>query len=169
MNGKDPRRQFLGAAARAKGKAFESRIDAAFEYYRLRGDAWIEKTPEPMRPSKSLGNGKFVAFYEKKAQPDYKGVIQGGREVLFEAKYTDTDRLEQNRVSPAQTEYLTRHEELGAKCFVLAGFGSGNVYRVPWREWTSMKDRLGRKYVTEADLDVNRVRQAPNGLLLVLE
>ena len=48
--GKDPRLQLQGKLNRARGKEFEGRLDAAFEYYRLRGSALVEKTPEPMKP-----------------------------------------------------------------------------------------------------------------------
>ena len=68
---KDPNRQLLGKIARERGKQFEGRIDAALEYYAMKGFADIEKTPEPMKPIKDLGNGRFIACYEKKAQPDY--------------------------------------------------------------------------------------------------
>ncbi len=165
---KDPMRQLIGKVAKEKGKRFEARLDTSFEYYRLKGFALIEKTPEPMRPSKSLGNGKFVAYYEKKAQPDYKGTIKGGRTVIFEAKYTSADRMEQSRVLDSQAEYMTRHESLGARCFVLAGFDSGEVYCIPWRVWSAMKEQFGRKYVTEADLDKYRVQRAWNDVLLIL-
>lgn len=165
---KDPRRQLQGRIAKERGKQFEARLDASFAYYAERGFALIEKTPEPMHPIRSLGRGQFVAFYEKKAQPDYKGTLKGGRTIMFEAKYTDKDRLEQSRVLASQAEYMTRHEALGARCFVLAGYRSGNVYCIPWRVWTTMKERFGRKYVTEADLDEYRVQQSWNGVLLIL-
>lgn len=165
---KDPRRQLQGKVSKAKGQNFEARIDATFEYYRQKGFADIEKTPEPMRPTKSLGNGKFIAFFVKRAQPDYKGLVKGGREHIFEAKYTSTDRLEQSRVLDAQADYMTRHEALGARCFVLAGFSSGEVYCIPWRVWSTMKEQFGRKYVTEADLDKYRVQRAWNDVLLIL-
>lgn len=165
---KDPHRQLLGKISKEKGKRFEARLDASFEYYRMRGYALIEKTPEPMRPTKSLGNGKFVAYYEKKAQPDYKGTIKGGRTVMFEAKYTSADRMEQSRVLDSQAEYMTKHEILGARCFVLAGFDSGEVYCIPWRVWSTMKEHFGRKYVTEADLELYQVQQSYNGVLLIL-
>ena len=95
---KDPKRQLLGKIARECGKQFEGRIDAALEYYAIKGFADIEKTPEPMKPIKDLGNGRFIACYEKKAQPDYKGTLKGGRSIMFEAKFTATERMEQSRV-----------------------------------------------------------------------
>lgn len=168
-NTKDPRRQRLGAIAKAQGKRFEERLDEAFAYYRDRGYAIIEKTPEPMRPTKNLGNGKFIAFFEKKAQPDYKGVIKGGRAVMFEAKFTSKERMEQNRVERGQGEYLDRHQVLGARCFVVVGFSTGEVYRLPWDNWKDMKRKWGRKYVTEADLEDYRVPTARNGALLLLD
>lgn len=92
VRNKDPKRQWQGAVSKARGRQFEEQIDAAFEYYRNQGSAIIEKTPEPMRPIKNLGAGKFIAFFERKAQPDYKGVIKGGQAVIFEAKFTSADR-----------------------------------------------------------------------------
>lgn len=166
---KDPRRQIQGSLAHARGKNFESRLDASFAYYADRGFAIVEKTPEPMRPAKSLGNGKFIAFFEKKAQPDYKGIIKGGRMVMFEAKFTATERLEQSRVKREQSDYLDRHQRLGARCFVLAGFLSGEVYRIPWPIWSAMKENFGRKYVIEADLDKYRVHTAWNSALMLLD
>ena len=147
---KDPKRQLLGKIAKARGKQFESRIDDSFAYYAQKGFAIIEKTPEPMHPTKNLGNGKFIAYYEKQAQPDYKGTIKGGRTVMFEAKFTAADRMEQSRVLQSQQDYMDRHQALGARCFVIAGFSSGMVYCVPWDIWKTMKDHFGRKYVTEA-------------------
>lgn len=137
---KDPKRQLLGKIAKARGKQFESRIDDSFAYYAQKGFAIIEKTPEPMHPTKNLGNGKFIAYYEKQAQPDYKGTIKGGRTVMFEAKFTAADRMEQSRVLQSQQDYMDRHQALGARCFVIAGFSSGMVYCVPWDIWKTMKD-----------------------------
>lgn len=165
---KDPERQLMGAISKAKGKNFETRLDASFTYYKERGSAIVEKTPEPMRPVKPMGNGKFIAYFEKKAQPDYKGTLNGGRTVMFEAKFTSTDRLEQSRVLPGQADYLDRHQALGARCFILAGFDSGEVYNVPWDVWKNMKEQFGRKYVTETDLEPYRVYVAGNGTLLIL-
>ena len=168
---KDPRRQLMGAASKAKGKQFEDRLDKAFTYYKAHGFAIIEKTPEPMRPVQNLGNGKFVAFFEKKAQPDYKGTIKGGRTVMFEAKFTSTSKMDQSRVLQGQADYLDRHQELGARCYVIAGFSSGNVYRFPWGVWRDMKKHFGRKYVTEADVEIAAylVPATRDGILLLLD
>ena len=65
---KDPKRQLLGKIARQKGQYFEQRLDSTFDYYRDRGYALIEKTPEPMKVIKPEGNGRFLACYTKKAQ-----------------------------------------------------------------------------------------------------
>lgn len=168
---KDPRRQIQGAISKAQGKAFEERLDEAFAHYQEHGFAIIEKTPEPMHPVKNLGNGRFEAFFEKKAQPDYKGVIKGGRTVMFEAKFTGTDRMEQSRVLKGQADYLDQHQGLGARCYVIAGFRSGAVYRFPWHVWRDMKRFFGRKYVTEADAELAayQVPVTRDGVLLLLD
>lgn len=169
--GKDPKRQLQGAVSKARGKRFEERLDKAFAYYREHGFAIVEKTPEPMRPVQNLGNGKFAAFFEKKAQPDYKGTIKGGRTVMFEAKFTAAGKMEQNRVLPGQADYLERHQSLGARCYVIAGFGSGAVYRFPWNIWRDMKKYFSRKYVTETDAKIAAylVPVTQDGVLLLLD
>mgnify|MGYP000637825722 CR=1 FL=1 len=60
---KDPKRQLLGKIARQKGQYFEQRLDGSFDYYRDRGYAVIEKTPEPMKVIKPEGSGRFLACY----------------------------------------------------------------------------------------------------------
>ncbi len=149
---KDPAHQRQGRINRIKGKQFEDRLIDAFEYYKTRGSAAVDKTPEPMKVIKSIGDGRFIACFEKKAQPDYKGLIKGGREVLFEAKFTVEERMKQDAVSKEQGDYLDAHQALGARCYVLVGFKGGAVYKLPWDVWKDMKGRFGRKYVTEADL-----------------
>lgn len=168
---KDPRRQVRGAVSRAAGKLFEQRLDNTFAYYRETGAAIIEKTPEPMRPTESLGNGRFVAYFEKKAQPDYKGTIKGGRTVMFEAKFTSSVKMEQNRVTPGQAEYLDQHQALGARCYIVAGFSTGNVYRFPWPIWRDMKAHFGRKYISESDPALRdfKVLQTRDGIMLLLD
>ena len=150
---KDPKRQLLGKIAKARGKQFESRIDDSFAYYAQKGFAIIEKTPEPMKP---LGpknyKGQFLACYTKQAQPDYKGTLKGGRAVVFEAKHTDDDRIEYNRLTKEQRDDLEHHHKLGAVTFVLVSMGLTECYRVPWPVWRDMADTYGRKYMTRDEL-----------------
>ena len=160
-------RHIQGAVAKAQGRAFEERLEAAFAYYRRRGTASVDKTPEPMKVLESLGKGQFKACFLKKAQPDFSGTVRGGRSVMFEAKYTSGNRLEQSRVLPQQAETLTLHQQLGARCYVIAGFASGRVYRIPWKVWSGMKETFGRKYVREEDL-INYLVDVRNGILMLL-
>lgn len=165
---KDPMRQFRGLQSRQKGALFEQRIEQSFEYYRLRGFAAVSKTPEPMKVIKRLENNQFIACFEKKSEPDYKGTKKGGRTLMFEAKYTSSDRILQSRVSPEQGKYLDEHEALGARCFVICGFDSGEVYLVPWADWKNLKALFGHKYATEQDLRKYKVATSWHGTLLLI-
>ena len=165
----DPKNREKGKKNRAEGKAFEEILDLTFAYYSAKGYALIDKTQEPMKIIKRLSNVRFIACFLKKAQPDYKGTIKGGRTVIFEAKYTDTDRMTQDRVSDDQADYMDRATQLGARCFVLAGFKNGGVYRIPWIIWRCMKEKFGRKYITEKDIQEYRVSKSWNDMLLILE
>lgn len=168
LGAKDPARQYQGAINRAGGRHFENLIDEALAYYAQRGEAIIEKTPEPMRPTKDLGNGKFIAFYEKQAQPDYKGALKNGRAVVFEAKHTTTDRIEQSRVTDTQAATLDRYAEMGAECFVVVGFDMRAFFRIPWAIFRDMKARYGRKYATPDDLAEYELGTGRLGQLLIL-
>lgn len=83
--------------------------------------------------------------------------------------YTDSDRIQQDRVSDAQWSYMEQATELGARCFVICGFRSGNVYKVPWAAWRTMKETFGHKHMTEKEIACYKVAESWNDLLLVLD
>lgn len=166
----DPRRQMQGKINRAEGKEFEKRIQEAFDYVNARGAAVINKVPEPIKIIKRLEAGQFIAVFEKKAQPDYEGTLKGGRSVLYEAKYTSGDKIGADRVTEAQADYLTKKAAVGAFCYVLAGFPSGRVYKIPWKIWRDMKAYFGRKYIKETDPELQQyvVKTANFGILMII-
>ena len=98
------------------------------------------------------------AYYEKMAQPDYKGTLAGGRAVVFEAKHTDSDRLQRSVISSEQEKQLDRHEKLGADCFVMVSFRFEQYFKVPWGVFRDMKSHFGRKYITPEDVQGYKVR-----------
>lgn len=164
----NPVNQKRGKQNRAEGKAFEDRLDAAFAYYTEMGYAQIDKTPEPFKIIRRLEQTRFIGCFTKNAQPDYKGTVNGGRTVIFEAKYTTSDRISQDRVSDEQALYMDRAAKLGARCYVIAGFRSGRAYRIPWFIWRDMKDHFRHKYVTEKELESFRIPVAWDGRLQIL-
>ena len=163
----DPRKQMQGRAAKAAGTYFETRIDNSLVWYRAHQLAMVEKTPEPMHVLRRLSNGQFVCCFEKKAQPDYKGALKGGQSVAFEAKYTTGNRIAYTRVLDSQARWLDDYLALGAYCFVVVGFSSGFVYRIPWTTWRDMKSLYGRKYILETELAKFRVQEM-NGILRLI-
>lgn len=153
------RNRIQGKVNRNNGDLFEALIEASCEYYLREGIAYIEKTPEPMKPiSKADKRGRFTAVFEKKAQADYKGSLKGGRAVAFEAKHTDADRILQNAVSDEQEKCLDSMMQMSAVCFVLVSFGFRDFYKVPWGVWKNMKQIYGRKYLKPEDIEQYRVK-----------
>lgn len=145
-------RQAIGSRSRASGAAFEKLIEVSCEVYKNKELAYIEKTPEPMRPiSRADRCGRFMAVYTATAQPDYKGTLSGGRAVVFEAKHTDSDTMKQERVTPAQAEALSMHYNLGALCFVLISI-KDRYFAIPLELWDDMKQIYGRKHITTSDV-----------------
>lgn len=88
---------------------------------------------------------------------------------MFEAKHTDTCRMEQDRVTPDQAERLERAMEYGAISFVLCSFGYAGFYRIPWDVWRNMKEIFGHKYITPKEISQFEVHIGRNGVLLFLE
>ena len=153
MTAEQYRASIQGKRNRALGLKFEEIVDEACDYYRAMGLAYIEKTPESMKVIGVINRklGHFKACFDKKAQPDFKGTMAGGRSVCFDAKHTETDRIKQEAVTETQRDALNIHEAMGALCFVIVCLDD-KYYRVPWAKWKTMKEDCGHKYMNAADL-----------------
>ena len=162
-------RSIQGLQSRRAGESFESLIESSLKWYELHGYASIEKTPEPMRPLRRPNRqGQFLACYVKSAQPDFKGTLAGGRSVVFEAKHTDSDRIEYSCLTDEQIEKLRVHHALGAVCFVLVEFGLQDYFRIPWEIWSAMKEIYGHKHMKRSECEPYRVKYT-SGVLKLLE
>lgn len=149
-----------GRENRKAGQIFERFLEEACAYYWMRGIACIEKTPEPMVPVRPFGtrrSGQFIAYYSKQAQPDFKGVLKGGRCVIFDAKHTLKDRIRQDVVSEKQYEMFEKYEKMGAYCWIVISLAESDYYRVPWSDWKNMKDRVGHLYMSRNELEPYRI------------
>lgn len=168
---KNPLRQIQGKINHCLGENFENRITDICKYYEINNLAKIEKTPEPMKILKHIDNGHFETIFTKAAQPDFKGCIKGGRTVVFDAKFTEADRITYQALSDYQRETLLNYKELGAMSFIIVGFSNGKIYRVGIDKWDSMKQDFGRKYILQHELDemLCEVPKAKNGIPDFLE
>lgn len=149
-----------GRVNRKAGLIFEKFIEEACFTYELQGIAYIQKTPEPMTPIKPYGNrkeGKFIACYTKQAQPDFKGTLKGGRSVLFDAKHTINDRIQQSVVTEKQWEMFDKSDAMGAYCWVVVSLEDRDYYRVPWQTWKNMKQEFGHLYMSRQELEPYRI------------
>jgi recombination protein U len=145
-------RRLIGKRNKINGATFETLISNSCKYYLGKNIAHIEKTPEPFHITGKGKNGVVSGYYEKVGQPDYKGILFGGKGIMFEAKHTDTDRINQNVVTENQAKNLDIYEKFGAICFVLVSIKFENFYRVPWNVWKSMKEKFKHKYMNEDEL-----------------
>lgn len=159
--------QYQNAVNNAQGHSFEDYIKRACVLYSQQGRAEIEKTPEPFRvTAKNRNDGTFSGRFTARAQPDFQGTLDGGRSIVFEAKYTTTDRMKQGVVTDEQAKCLQHHHERGALSAVCVGI-QNSFFFVPWPIWDDMKNLYGRKYVTADDLKTFRVKF--NGSVLFLD
>ena len=159
--------QYRNAVNNAQGHSFEDYIKAACTLYSQQGRAEIEKTPEPFRvTAKNRKDGTFSGRFTARAQPDFQGTLDGGRSIVFEAKYTMTDRMKRAVLTDEQMKRLKHHHERGALAAVCVGI-QNDFFFVPWLIWDDMKNLYGRQYVTADDLKELRVKF--NGSVLFLD
>ncbi len=150
----------------AQGQIFERCIMAACRTYAEQGRAKIEKVPEPFRVTKKYYDGTFTGRFTALAQPDFQGTLKGGQSIVFEAKYTTTDRIKRSVLSDTQMQALDYHHQLGAKAGVCVGIGDNNFF-IPWEAWRDMKKLYGRQYLKVEDIENYRVRF--NGSVMFLD
>lgn len=168
---KKPKYQLRGKVNHDLGKNFEERIESICETYEINNLAKIEKTPEPMKILKHIENGHFESIFTKSAQPDFKGTKKGGKTIVFDAKFTELDKINYAVLSDYQRETLLKYKTLGAEAFVLVGFISGNIYKIDIDIWNNMKEQFGRKYIREEELkELNfKANLDKNGVINFLE
>lgn len=158
-----------GKQSRREGEYFENLISSSLAWYKHKGLAFVEKTPEPMRPLRAPNRqGQFLACYIKAGQPDFKGTLIGGRAVVFEAKHTNKEQIDFERLTREQQDSLEEHDRLGAAAFVMVNIGLDHFFRVPWKVWKNMKQLYGHKHMKLCELEPYRI-QYQNGILKLLE
>lgn len=141
-----------------QGQIIEKEIERACLYYRSQGIAIVQKTPEPFSVKAKQARGRFIGqFGGAKAQPDFKGVLAGGRTIVFEAKTTQDDRIKQSVLTDTQAAPLESYYQMGAIAFVCVAI-QHDSYTIPWDLWRDMKAYWGRKYVKAVELEQYRVR-----------
>lgn len=96
-------------------------------------------------------------FFTAHAQPDFQGTLDGGRSIIFEAKYTTTDAMKRDVLTETQMETLERHHRCGALAAVCVGI-QDRFFFVPWPVWRDMKEAFGHMNVSAAELEDFRVR-----------
>lgn len=154
---KSPLNQIRGMRNNAQGHIFEDEIEKACQIYKMQGKATVDKTPEPFRVLHKQPDGVFTGRFTALAQPDFQGTLAGGRSIVFEAKYTTTDRIQRNVLTQEQKETLEAHHTLCAVALVVFGIQS-EFYAMPWPHWRDMKEHFGRQYLTQEDAKPYRVK-----------
>lgn len=156
-NPQQARQQWQNRVNNAQGHIFEDGIKAACQVYQGSGRAKVDKTPEPFRVMEKHRDGTFTGRFTARAAPDFQGTLQGGRSIVFEAKYTTTDRLKKAVVTDTQADALEDHLQSGAAAGVCAGI-QDRFFLVPWAIWRDMKAHFGHVSVSAAELEPFRVR-----------
>lgn len=135
-----------------RGRTFENLIKKGCQAYESEGRAIINKVYEPYRVMRKLHNGEFVGIFTARAEPDFKGVLSGGKAIAFEAKSTKKSRIQRNVLTDEQMKWLQNQQEMGAAVFVCVDI-SGRFFMVPWHEWRDMKAIYGKKFLMPGDIE----------------
>lgn len=111
------------------GKAFEKYIRKECKDLRQAGKALVRKN---WRAPKHPDDDKH--FRIAKSKPDFSGVLEDGRAVVFEAKATmSTTSWPLDDLADHQADHLSEAAELGAAAFVYILDGERNKWVVPWQ------------------------------------
>lgn len=148
------RNHLRGKQNRAQGESFEKYIEKACDYYRCEETAFIEKTPEPFKVIKPLGEGKFAGCFRSSAQPDYKGTLYGGTSICFDAKSTSTEKILISALTEEQRESLELHYRLGAEAYVLCCWGFRRFAMIPITIFLDAKTINGHKSWTADEAEM---------------
>lgn len=135
-----------------RGRSFENLIMKGCQAYALEGRAVINKVYEPYRCIKKLKSGGFVGQFTGRAEPDFKGVLQGGQAIAFEAKSTKKSRMQHNALTDDQMRWLQIQEDMGAEVFVCIDI-AGRFFMLPWKQWRDMKKIYGKKFLMPGDIE----------------
>lgn len=150
-------RHWRAAMSNGQGRMHETLIEGACRYYSSQNRAHITKIPEPFRVMKKAPTGIATVRFTAHAEPDFKGCITGGRLICFEAKYTDTARINQDVVTKTQADVLERYDNLGAIAAVCVGIQQ-DAFMIPWAVFGNMKKYFGHKYAVADDVRVYQVK-----------
>lgn len=134
-----------------RGRLFEELLVKGCRYYADRKTAIISKVYEPYICTKNLERGFFVGRHTGRAEPDFKGVLRGGRAIAFEAKSTQKERIERCVLTAEQMQWLDSQLVMGAKTYVCVCI-QDRFFTIPWHVWYDMEVDYGRKYLTAEDI-----------------
>ena len=161
-------RSLRGAQNRKEGEVFEELIEKACSVYKDRHIANIEKTPEPMKILRPMGEGKFLSCFTKSAQPDFKGTLMGGRSICFDAKSTCTGKIPVSALTDEQIDSLTEYTILEALTGVLCCYDFNTFAFIPFDIFMKAKELNGHKHWTAEEAEEYAV-YVKNGWLNFLE
>lgn len=163
---KKEQQRYRNMVNNAQGHSFENYVHAGCVSYQMRGIAYVQKTPEPFRTLRKEPKGRALVQFTGNAEPDFKGCLYNGRIIVFETKYTGSDKIKQAALTEYQAQNLEIYSSFGGLSAVCVGVKE-RFYFVPYSIWKNMKEIYGRKYVDTMDLEPFRVKF--NGAVLFLD
>ncbi|WP_196603444.1 Holliday junction resolvase RecU [Pectinatus haikarae] len=152
------KRSYRALQSLMTGRLLENEIDTACRQYALDGRAVIYKTPESFRCISKKPSGRFTGQFTGRAQPDYQGTLRGGKSIIFEAKFTDKDRIQQSVLTKTQFDMLAQHLETRAAVYICCGIAD-KYYMIPFNIWSNMKAVFGRSYIVQQDINAYQVKR----------
>ena len=103
-----------------RGSVLEELINYAYQKYKDKGLALIQKIPTPITPVRFDKESRHItlAYFEKKSTVDYIGAVQG-IPVCFDAKECAVDTFSLQNLHPHQVEFMKNFEKQNGISFLL--------------------------------------------------
>lgn len=123
-----------------RGRPFEEFLKIAHERYQMKGIACVHKVPTEFLPIRD-GQGKIISCkVEEKSCVDYLGRYKEVP-VAIEAKHTNTNRINFDRVEPHQADYMDDFcKEPEAVGLIIVSFNLRRFFAVPWQFWREARE-----------------------------
>lgn len=126
----------MSAGHANRGLEWQEILETWHDRYRRDRRAVIWPTPPRVKVLSrvSATTGQFRACFAGEGPPDYAGIVDGARPVVFDAKDCAGSRWSLGELQPHQARDLEAAHDRGGLAFVALRFGSGTAWVLPWSE-----------------------------------
>lgn len=138
-----------------KGMYFENEVKKANDYYKMNGQALIQRISTPWQVRRA-GKKIISAFPVGKSTLDFRGTVKGGLSISFDCKESEDERgLPLKHIQPHQIKYMRNAILVNETTFLLClikpldkrFYIPGDITIQYWDRWQQNKGKRGFNFI----------------------